>query len=202
MEARFLAQAKGRLKLCHRALVTLRKGETLLDETEFQIHWVDFLVQWKGVYMKLQQAAKSSPQERQWFGALNNERRNDPLLRWLYEARNDEEHHGLIESAIRKPESHVYRLLKNGPISGRIDMGNPGVILDMEGEIVAVRVSHEPEVSMLQEVVEKDGKKKVPAPTSHLGRSMPPHPILAALLGLRWIAAALAKAESMSTPSQ
>jgi hypothetical protein len=73
-----LQQAKGRPQLAERALQAMKSAAD--DPTEFQTHWLDFLVQWKGTYSKIGQASKSSPQEVQWFGGVNAQRKADPLL--------------------------------------------------------------------------------------------------------------------------
>lgn len=199
MIPRYLAQAKGRLKLCQRALTELSKVD--FDAEDFQIHWQDFLVQWKGTYMKVQQAAKSTPQELQWFGGVNTERRGDPLLRWLYEARNDEEHFGLTDSASFKPAKYSYKVVNSGSRTVGTAPGDASKLIDPDtGDTVAVLESFEPQVDQLQEVTERDGKKKVPAPTRHLGKPIPSKPKVAASLGLRWIEAVVAKAEEMHRP--
>ncbi|MGV3730213.1 MAG: hypothetical protein ACO1NN_05590 [Sphingopyxis sp.] len=201
MQSRLLAQAKSRLKLCERAFNEIKKCR--FEQDDFQTHWQDFLVQWKGAYMKVQQAAKTTPQELQWFGGINTFRRKDPLLRWLYEARNDEEHYGLTDSAIYKPADWLFKLTKGGPrkVLCKLDGPNGPQLIDKEtGEVVGVLQSHDPQVSQLQEVTERDGKRKVPPPTRHLGRNIPPEPKIAAFLGLQWLTELVASAEAMSTP--
>jgi hypothetical protein len=202
MHERLLNQAQMRLKLCQRAFDNLK--EVIFEETDFQLHWQDYLVQWKGTYMKVQQAAKTTPQERQWFGAVNTFRRRDPLLRWLYEARNDEEHHGLTDSAIRKPGETVFQILKGGPGRGQIRFGPDGLeMIDPDtGETIGRLVSDTPPTACLQEVTEKDGQRKVPPPASHLDQPMSPDPKVAAFLGLRWLEALLRDAEARHNSSQ
>jgi hypothetical protein len=197
MEARPLAQAKARLMLCRRALDEL--GKHKFDEALFQMHWQDFLVQWKGTYMKVQQAAKTTPQEVQWFGGVNAIRRNDPLLRWLYEARNDEEHFGATDSATKRPATIEFKVVKANPGGGitfRLsDLRNPET-----GELVGTDKRLRPGVAVLHEVTERDGIRKVPPPTSHLGKPMQNHPTVAATLGLQWLEALVAKAEETNKP--
>ena len=186
-----LTKAQGRLRLAQRAFRTLQKIEAEPDA--FDEHWVDFLIHWKGTYTKVQQAAKETPQEMQWFGGVNHERRNDPLLRWLYEARNDEEH-GLITSATNQPAVLHWKL-------DEPKEGEGGTIFATNAGPRVMRVTEfHPEESTLQTVTEKDGKKKVSPPTSHQGKPMEPKPLIAAELGLRWLEALVATAEAIQKP--
>ena len=86
-------------------------SENLVKGT-FDEHWVDFSVAWKSAYNKVEQAAKDTPQERQWFGSVKNERKHDPLLRYLFEARNDEEH-GVVSSAAAQPAVALFQATKD-----------------------------------------------------------------------------------------
>lgn len=202
MKKAVLSQAQGRLKLAERAFVALCNSEP--DRETFDINWLDFLVQWKGTYTKVQQAAKDGPRETQWFGAVNKERRNDPLLRYLYEARNDGEH-GTEASAKHSPNSVKFTSygkrvgIKVSP-SGGIYLGPDGkpVVWD-DGKIVE-SVAFDPAESTLFEVAERDSAKKVPPPTSHLGSPMEPKPYIAADLGLKWLRSLVATAVAMTEP--
>ena len=197
-----IQQAEGRLKLAERAFAALIAAG--IDEAEFQTHWLDFLVQWKGTYTKIQQAAKDSPKELQWFGGVNTARRADPLLRWLFEARNDGEH-GTDRSARHKGKGFKFTssstslsmLAGPGGAVFRQD-GTPIIIDDGGREIEGVSVA--PAESTLLEVTEFDGKRKVPPPTSHLGNPMEPKPHLAAELGLKWLRGLVATAKAMKGP--
>lgn len=176
------------------------------DQETFQTHWLDFLVQWKGAYTKVQQAAKDSPQEIQWFGNVTRERKADPLLRYLFEARNDGEH-GTDYSARHagphfrfQTEGAEVLIRKNddGSIYLRPD-GTPEVLDDgKEVERIEIR----PAESFLLEVKEYDGKKTVSPPTSHLGAPMEPKPHIAAKLGLKWLKSLIVVAGAMLEPWQ
>jgi hypothetical protein len=200
-----LAQAAGRFLLAERAFEALcQAGE---DQDTFQTHWLDFLIQWKGAYTKVQQAAKDNVQEKQWFGAVTGERKADPLLRYLFEARNDGEH-GTAYSA-RHAGPHIGFLSTSAIIRFRFNAdgspflkpdGKPLVIDDEDNEIE--QISTFPAESYLIEVKEYDGKKTVPPPTSHLGKSMEPKPHIAADLGLKWLRSLIVVAEAMLEPWQ
>jgi hypothetical protein len=193
-----LEKAQSRLRLTARAVQTLQNvGQ---DPVAFEDHWMDFLVHWKGTYTKVQQAAKDSPQELQWFGGVNSERRGDPLLRWLFEARNDEEH-GLIRSAINRPQLQAFTPKSNAVLTAvrqnadgsMTALGADGE--EIEGEYGALL----PAESSLQEVRERGGMK-MPPPTRHKGQQMEPKPLIAAQLGLQWIEGVVAKAQELAKP--
>lgn len=197
-----LQQAKGRLKLTERAVTAL--NAEYQDPLDFQTHWLDFLVQWKGTYTKIQEAAKDTPRETQWFGSVTRERKADPLLRYLFEARNDGEH-GLSLSAWHNDER--FEPISLQEIARMVIAFSPEHGPELAAKITGDEASDaeqyaiaSPAVSRLIAVTEFDGKKKVPPPTSHLGEDMESEPLVAADLGLRWLAALMAKAEAMSTP--
>ncbi|MGB9366481.1 MAG: hypothetical protein WCE79_10750 [Xanthobacteraceae bacterium] len=70
--------------------ITDMGGATHLAEIER--HWSAFLVASGRVYTKLEQGAKSNPRSYGWWGQKVHERRNDPLLSYLWHARNADEH--------------------------------------------------------------------------------------------------------------
>ena len=201
MKQSALNHASGRLRLAETAFASMCKPGF---EDQFQVHWLDFLVQWKGAYMKVQQAAKDTPQEIQWFGDVNRERKADPLLRYLYEARNDGEH-GIDDSARHSGVKYTgktfgtwFKLLTNEDDSLLLNAEGKPTIIDQNGEVKEIEVTA-PE-SRLVEVKEFDGKRVVPPPTSHLGQAMEPKPHIAAALGLKWLRDLVAVATAMSKP--
>jgi hypothetical protein len=194
-----LEKAKSRLRLAARAVNDL---ETIgANPIAFEDHWTDFLIHWKGTYSKVQQAAKDTPQELQWFGGVNRERKQDPLLRWLFEARNDEEH-GLVSSAVNLPHRVTFRP-HNDAVAHALRVNPDGSIraLDENGNEIAADYGHpQPPESKLNEVTEYDGKRKVAPPTAHQGQSIEPKPLIAAKLGLCWLESLVATAEALQNP--
>jgi hypothetical protein len=192
-----LEKARSRLRSAIRAVEALRAAE---GDDEIHDHWLDFLIAWKGVYSKVQQAAKETPQELQWFGAVNKERKADPLLRYLFEARNDEEH-GLVYSVQRDLGVYAFRVPEfTGHLKfGMDDDGNPCMV-DAEGKKISELTHKDGGEISLHAVSERDSKKKVPPPTSHFDEPIEPKPIPVAQAGLRWIAALVATAEAIHTP--
>lgn len=101
MDKKALAKAQLRLRVAEENAGNLRGAA---DYDTFSQRWYVFLHAAKGIYTTLEQGAKATPQARQWFGQKNQERKDDPLLRYITEARNDDEH-GIEEGTERVPQS-------------------------------------------------------------------------------------------------
>ena len=89
MNPKALAKAQQRLRVMEAAYRSL---ETAKDFQAISDQWYVFLHAAKGIYITLQQGAKPEPHSMQWYGARNQERKDDELLRYVSEARNDDEH--------------------------------------------------------------------------------------------------------------
>lgn len=59
---------------------------------EIEEPWTNFLVAAGRVFTKLEQGAKASARSKGWFDKKLHERRTDPLLRYVWHARNADEH--------------------------------------------------------------------------------------------------------------
>jgi hypothetical protein len=62
------------------------------DFPSFSSAWTDFLLAANGIYTALELGATENARARQWFGRKKAERRTDPLLRYVHQARNADEH--------------------------------------------------------------------------------------------------------------
>ncbi|WP_242139949.1 hypothetical protein [Sphingomonas sp. TREG-RG-20F-R18-01] len=98
-----LEKAKRRYRVAKSSSEALESTTTYEN---FADHWYIFLHAAKGIYTTLEQVSKSSAQAKQWFGNKNKNRKHDPLLRYVTEARNDDEH-GIEESTEVTP-SYLY----------------------------------------------------------------------------------------------
>lgn len=110
MDRKALQKAESRLRIAKKAVADLESSKTFND---FSDNWYVFLTSAKNVYTVLEQGSKTSPQSRQWFGTKNKARKSDPLLQYLYEARNDDEH-GLGSSVHLQPEKHEFGVSRPG----------------------------------------------------------------------------------------
>ncbi|BCA60818.1 hypothetical protein HMP09_0052 [Sphingomonas sp. HMP9] len=81
------------------ACVSLRKCQVSADRLKLSSSfeqtcdaWADFLLATSRIYSKLEQGANGDTRSKSWFDLIKNERKKDPLLRYLHFARNADEH--------------------------------------------------------------------------------------------------------------
>ena len=84
-----LDQAARRLEEAKGALSTLALATNF---REMESAWSRFFVLSNGVYAKVEQASKSNAECKAWFGRKKQDRESDPLLLYLKQARNSDEH--------------------------------------------------------------------------------------------------------------
>lgn len=115
MHLNAIVKARSRLRIAERALSAASNAKTYEAFTDA---WYTFLVAAKNVYTMLDKGAKASAQSRQWFGAIKQHRKNDPLLQYVFQARDDDEH-GLQPVAHFVPERVALGVKRPG-LSGRL----------------------------------------------------------------------------------
>lgn len=124
-----LQQAEARLRRAKDALRAMEQASkfSILDES-----WSNFLVATKLVFAKLGAGAKGDPASERWFARALGEQRSDPLLSFLYQARNAEEH-GLDRSI-----EHAYDIRVVGGLKLEVD-----ATFEPNGD-VTFRKTHDP----------------------------------------------------------
>lgn len=172
--------AKGRLRVMRKCFDDLCQCS---DFDTFNDTWFTFLTAYKSVYVAISQGA-ISPQSRQWLGARKKQRRNDDLLQWVFEARNDEEH-GLARSlnqnmplasiTLGYMESATIEFIGNGDFK----------ITRPDGSNARFTVApHEVEVS----TINARGGRSLPPPKTCLNLTLPsPKALLIADLAIKYI---------------
>jgi hypothetical protein len=173
MDTKAITKARSRLRIAEKALAELADCQNYESFTDI---WYTFLVAAKGVYICLEQGAKSSPQSRQWYGSKKQERKNDPLLQYLFQARNDDEHGiepvtnfvpGRIGIGVSKPDS------SRDMIFGGIKFRDG--VLTIEDAVAhdgkPIYVEHEPPHARLSPVASR-GNVVYQPPKSHLGKPL------------------------------
>ena len=168
MDPLAITKARSRLLTAKSALGDL---PTCRDYNLFAARWYVFLVAFKGVYTLLERGAKTSPQSRQWFGAKIQERRSDPLLQYIYQARDDDEH-GLNPVTTRVPSrlsiggrgpDHTLQFDVTGP------EGLGGALEVTGGDGKPVLFEYTPAHAQLIRVRGRDEKNTYEPPEEHLG---------------------------------
>lgn len=212
MQNSAIEKAKSRLRVAQKAVAELKLCQTFGDFTDT---WYVVLTSSKNVYTVLEQGAKGSPRSMQWFGAKKQIRKSDPLLQYMFEARNDDEH-GLGSAVELKPE--LYEIGVSDPrSSNRIHLnGGPFSDVFIEGTTTAVafeggpppanlrvtsldgkpvRIRRTPATTILTPVSAR-GHRTYPPPTHHLGQPIKDtSPIAIAELNVAYLERLLGEAE-------
>tara|TARA_R110002012_G_scaffold85282_4_gene212771 strand:+ start:1057 stop:1659 length:603 start_codon:yes stop_codon:yes gene_type:complete len=191
MNPKLVLKAESRLRIARKALDDMSKAES---HQEFADTWYSFLTAAKNVYTSLEQGAKDSPQCRQWFGKIKSTRKSDPLLQYLFQARDDEEH-GIDFGMEEKPGSLAIGVHKPGfsgdfTIRSLAYVSNKDFSIDAksnDGKPVLVEVT--PFRSELKTVTGR-GDIKYHPPKFHLGKPLPNNtPIVVGRLALSYLSA-------------
>ena len=90
-----MAAAKVRLERARNAVATLDAATALAD---MHSAWWGFLLAADGIYSKLEQGANGNRKSEPWFGKVKHLRKTDPLLSYIHQARNSDEH-GIDDSS-------------------------------------------------------------------------------------------------------
>lgn len=194
MDQKALEIAKSRLRVAQRALADAKSA--IDNPTLFAEHWFVFLTAWKSIYTVLEQGSKASPQSRQWYGGKKAERRDDPLLQYLFEARNDEAH-GLAITVRHTDGGYLFKATTDIE-SMRIRMvdGHP-VPVDDEGNVVGELIQQTPPGPELQHVNAR-GNRILNPPSEHLGRKVDVRPVPVAELAIEYADQLIKEAETLS----
>jgi hypothetical protein len=186
--------SKDRLRRARNSLASYNRA-TNFDEAHDA--WTNFLVAASGVYAKLEQGSKVNNKSTDWFNRKKNERRNDPMLQYLHQARNADEH-GLLRVARNDLAEGFNKTLKFNervpirvqPLSGdgKAPKGQP-----MEAVIAG------PSARLVE--VTNFGRMYAP-PAEHLGKPLPygldfPDAVMQA--AIVYLEALIAEAEALVT---
>lgn len=93
MRQDMLAKAKLRLENARRSFLEMQSLGP--DFEGFESIWYSFLMNHSGFFTVLEQAAKSNPNSKAWFKGVKQFRLEDPILLYVYQARNFDEHNGV-----------------------------------------------------------------------------------------------------------
>jgi hypothetical protein len=85
-----------------KAKSALQSIEGAQNFKQFEGAWTDFLLATGRIFTQLEAGAKGTPKSFGWFSAKKGQRRSDPLLHYMWHARNAEEH-GLERVTTREP---------------------------------------------------------------------------------------------------
>lgn len=213
MKSSVLPQVGDRIRRCREAVSAIENAE---DYQASLRAWIDFLTAANTVYSKLEQGAKGCGKSEAWYGRKKHERKKDPLLAYIHQARNADEH-GVSPISSVHPGGAVIR----GEGAYKIDGGvvtsttNFNVVFEQDGPRLEVTgntdfglsLVHEsgppPEVEILRPQVllipirdERFNTVFFP-PSSHLGKPVEPLARIVASLGLTYLEGLLKEAYSL-----
>ncbi len=198
MNPKAVSKARARLAT---ATKQLSEAQNSTDYDEFASHWYLFLVTAKNVYTQLEQGAKTSDQSRQWFGGKKRERREDPLLQYMFQARDDDEHGIGDVTKLEAGKLGIGRAVGDFGDSFRISMSSDGngppVIHEIESlDGKPILIEQIPAHVVLVTVTGR-GNVTYEPPTEHLGKPLPDNlPITVGKLTLAYLESLLSDAES------
>ena len=160
--------------------------------------WTDFLLALSGIYSVLEQGAKASPQSRQWFGGKKQFRRQDPLLQYLHQARNADEHGILPISRLEPPT--IRFLSGDDSLMENIVIHDNGITIP---ETPAVKVPTQIEVMSplirLTRVFDTRYGDSYDPPDTHLGKPLEDStPLTVATLGMVYMRELVLEAERIA----
>lgn len=215
MEFKALDKAKRRYRVASSSFAAMQISD---NHRELADHWYIFLHAAKGIYTTLEQGAKATPQARQWFGEMTKVRKNDPLLRYVSEARNDDEH-GIEENTELRKSALKIGVATPGSSRAMIDQfgntfincgtayyiegGNPNqenlpVVQSLDGK--PVYSIFQPERIILKPVHDR-GRNQYNPPTTHMGKKLETGgPVEVAELTLNYLEKLIAQAEGFRKP--
>jgi hypothetical protein len=194
MDPAAIEKAQQRLE---KAAAYIKQIKAAKNYAEFQSAWTDFLIAMNTIYAALEQGSKAIPQSRQWFGTQKRERRKDPLLQYLHQARNADEH-GIKPISALKPGKMELRA-EGSVLIKRLAVTGGQVLLDAEpnpqGKL-AVAVT--PGAAVLVPVTDDRFGTSFDPPSEHLGKPLTDaSPIAVAELGFAFHEALVAEATTL-----
>jgi len=196
MDTKAIEKAESRLRLARKALSELEQCENYRDFCDL---WYSFLAPAKNVYTTLEQGAKASAQSRQWFGVKKSERKNDPLLQYLFQARNQDEH-GLAAISEHTGDSTAIGVSKPGysnaiRLDGVIGKGGTLNVQSLDG--LPVKIEKRPNVRLIP-VTGLGGVVYLP-PATHKGQAVSdPSPTRLAALAIAYLSELVEEAKQFA----
>lgn len=177
----------------------LDRMKKLRNFQEFYRQWQDFLFRIERAWESAQRDLQRMPGFQQWFGFYAEQKRKDPLLVYLAQARNAETHSA--SQTVDRPLRVLFREKYGYPFalkSIKSKLGADGVLsIDLqtsaEDSLLSYEASIVPTTPALQRF--KNQANWYNPPRTHLGRTLKStHPVDVAMLGLAFYRAFIAEA--------
>lgn len=159
-------QAERRLERARNAITRMHATRSFVEAQEA---WSDFLLAANGVYTKLENGARGCSISTPWFGRKRHDRKSDPLLAYVHQARNADEH-GLRDSA---QPAYTFAISGNGYVrSFSIGSATDGFPVKLDADPgVEMHIACKP---ILVDVLDDRFDDVFPVPDRHGGQLIPP----------------------------
>lgn len=169
---------------------------------DFVKGWTDFLIAATSIPHIIEKAAGATPQARQWYGGKRNEGRKDPLVLYMFQARNAEEH-GIEPVTEFEPAEYTIEHPEMGMTIGDPRISPDGKTLYLKAGHGPTgptpRITRKPANVRLASVYDDRFKQTFDPPTVHLGQPInsgePATPAQAGNLYLSYVSALVRAAE-------
>lgn len=173
-----------------RALDRLASAED--DLGGFQDAWSDFLIAANGVYSKLKAGAKGHGRSEPWFGRHQRLQTKDPLLRYVHQARNADEHGLKFGTAMEATYTF------HGSGEPKALFSPDGKLLGLNIRIQAAKMSLKSQRPVLVQITNSMHGDTFDPPDSHLGEPIDdPYPVYVAGLTILYLQKMIEEAERL-----
>ncbi len=187
-------KANDRYRKAERHLAEIAASQTY---EQFKSAWTDFLLAWNTGYTVLEQGAKATPQCKQWFGStVKKDRRSDPLIQYMHQARNADEH-GVKPISDIKPGSVGVKSTTGALYIKRGVIGNGRIEIEVDEKYGKPIFEITPATAILVTVHDDRFKQSFDPPTHHNGEPIADtSPLSVATLALSHLNDVLIRAKS------
>jgi hypothetical protein len=158
-------------KELNRAKQDRKKLNDATDLAEYENYWRDILGYLVKCHNKLLSEGETINKE--FFNKVISHHKNsykvDPLLKYLKEARNTDQHHHIVEMVEKQAASFTFKSTGSTTINALYfdEKGNPGFI----GSGDPLQFEFQPELVIAKSVFDKNGNV-IPPPLYHLGNPL------------------------------
>ena len=168
------------------------------DFQQFSHAWSAFLTSTNRIYTKLLMGARPNAKSRQWAGNKKQERKNDPLLQYLHQARNSDEH-GIAPVAELIPGSFgIGTAPGHGAVVIKSIVMKNGILTVDAHPPEALQLTLTPPQARLARVFDDRNNIWYEPPSQHLGQPVTgTDPVKVAQLALNYFEGLLTEAESL-----
>lgn len=196
-----IIKANDRLDRAGAALEAIRNSTTI---RELRTAWRDYVLAHSNIFTTLEKGAKDNARSRQWYGAKRKFRAKDPLLNYLHQSRNADEHE--IPFTVERRMAGGITFPENPAGPGRMiaavsfkPAGGKEIELGRDDENGLSSVTLLRPVFLLLKVYNSRTKRYYDPPKEHLGKPLEnPRPIGVADAGLAYVTNLVGKAARFS----